>query len=687
MTFRRLYLAHRGIRILGKPDWRLMRRAFSIALSGSNTQTLQASASASNPNTGAVVSDSSKIAKYLDEKYPDTIRLLPNGTEAFQAMFISVLGEKVAFAILKTFIGSGVSLLNSPSREYFRRTREKKFGMRLEEIAPEGPARDQAWKEALEGLSLISTWEAAGENAFMMGDTPSFADIALLSQLQWIKTMGGAESKEWKDVMVADGGRWASFYQALERWTSVDEGSFVEVNNVDSLELGERANGGISAKGLAEFSVDAGPPRWLSTRVTLARAYIAVSSPLESPGSRLSLFFSVMFRATPLWQQSFEHSLKSLDRFRDTLSGLKRTRPHVPFWKLAAHRVPTLWSLYRGLLRSSPDEQVKWRIGALFRFHRKITSPQKAKEKLEHFNRWLVLFRQAQAGDEHLQAVLRRYGTMIAERRDKEKFKDILRAEAKWQERLRNRPILKGSYFRPSTSNPPLPRMSPQPIQISMMITKRRLSRIRRVATSREINRNIAYIDEEALFEERLAEANPGARFRPLFSGRNKAEWREPVIEQVKDLNQTFRRDEERAKKPFPPALIAQVEAARKERDRNIAREREREKRGEVLKATKIRRGLGYPPPAWQKWSRKKRREMLIVRRSISRVGYVGFLKRKMGWKIGPPEDSYSGEKLARLKRLEKQLEEEQRKRWEDEERMLSEEIVPQKVSTNEDKS
>ncbi|KAA1474750.1 hypothetical protein DENSPDRAFT_824838 [Dentipellis sp. KUC8613] len=182
-----------------------------------------------NPNTGAIVSDSFKIARYLDEIYPDSIRLMPNGTEAFQAMFIDVIGEKVGFAILKAFIGSGISLLNPPSREYFRRTREEIFGMKLEEITPEGPERDRAWKEVLEGLTLISKWEAAGKCVFMMGDTPSFADIVMLSQLQWIKTMVGTGSKEWKDVMVADGGRWASLYQVLERWASVDEGTFMEV--------------------------------------------------------------------------------------------------------------------------------------------------------------------------------------------------------------------------------------------------------------------------------------------------------------------------------------------------------------------------------------------------------------------------------------------------------------------------
>ncbi|KAG8688938.1 hypothetical protein FRC09_012656, partial [Ceratobasidium sp. 395] len=38
------------------------------------------------------------------------------------------------------------------------------------------------------------------------------------------------------------------------------------------------------------------------------------------------------------------------------LASLRRTSPRVPFWALASHRVPTLWTLYRGLLRVAPGE-------------------------------------------------------------------------------------------------------------------------------------------------------------------------------------------------------------------------------------------------------------------------------------------------------------------------------------------
>lgn len=45
-------------------------------------------------------------------------------------------------------------------------------------------------------------------------------------------------------------------------------------------------------------------------------------------------------------------------KLAELVSPLRRVRSKTPFFELAAHRIPTLWSLYRGLLRNSPTEDV-----------------------------------------------------------------------------------------------------------------------------------------------------------------------------------------------------------------------------------------------------------------------------------------------------------------------------------------
>ncbi|KAI0309292.1 hypothetical protein OF83DRAFT_1158937 [Amylostereum chailletii] len=62
-------------------------------------------------------------------------------------------------------------------------------------------------------------------------------------------------------------------------------------------------------------------------------------------------------------------------------------------------------------------------------------------------------------------------------------------------------------------------------------------------------------------------------------------------------------------------------------------------------------------------WDERKKKEMMAVRRSVSEVGYVGMLKRKMGWKIRPPEDVLEGEAMAKVEALEKVIVLENRKR------------------------
>ena len=177
-----------------------------------------------DPSTDTVLADSTAIADYLDETYPDTPRLFPPGTRALQAAFqsaqASTFGRREA--MYKLVVLAACLNLNEPSYEYFRRTREEEMGKRLEDIAPEGMVREQAWQEFEEDWLTVGKWyKAGGDGPFIMGDAPCHADMVIAARLMWARQVFGKQSASWARIIALDGGRWARFMQNFEQYSVV----------------------------------------------------------------------------------------------------------------------------------------------------------------------------------------------------------------------------------------------------------------------------------------------------------------------------------------------------------------------------------------------------------------------------------------------------------------------------------
>lgn len=171
-----------------------------------------------DPSTEAVVADSAVIAKYLDTTYPDTPRLFPEGTGAFQSLFPHVLRPTVAGHIRFILVARIWEVLNPPSQEYFRRTREAAFGKKLEELKGD-------WGALEEGLGRIKSCLDAngkGKDLLFMGDRITFADIQLASTLLWVRRIAGEESEDWKKITTMHDGRWAQFMAQFSKYEHVD---------------------------------------------------------------------------------------------------------------------------------------------------------------------------------------------------------------------------------------------------------------------------------------------------------------------------------------------------------------------------------------------------------------------------------------------------------------------------------
>jgi hypothetical protein len=77
--------------------------------------------------------------------------------------------------------------------------------------------------------------------------------------------------------------------------------------------------------------------------------------------------------------QSFSHRA----RISALVSPLRRTKPRVPFWQLASHRIPTLWNLYRGLLRDAPSSHIRTHLKWFVRKNQHVTAPLRAQAVLK----------------------------------------------------------------------------------------------------------------------------------------------------------------------------------------------------------------------------------------------------------------------------------------------------------------
>jgi len=186
------------------------------------------------------------------------------------------------------------------------------------------------------------------------------------------------------------------------------------------------------------------------------------------------------------------------------------------------------------------------------------------------------------------------------------------------------------------------------------MIHKRRVARIRRVERQRALLSQLQDLRIEAQFEDRLAAT--GAPFERSFSGPHLAAWHSPLDASLAELQAAFERDATRATRPTPPKLLKQLKAARREKVANKTREREREARGEVLTATRQRSRLGFPAHVLARWSPEERKANLLARRSAGEVGYVGQVKRALGYKIPPEEDRVDEATRERLDTLTEEL-------------------------------
>jgi glutathione S-transferase len=126
--------------------------------------------------------DSWDIAVYLDRAYPDRPRLIAEGALG-ETWFMKHWTEASLHPVLLRLIVADIHrILAAQDQDYFRTTREKALGRRLEEASRDRTADRDLLHQALEPLRRT----VAGQD-FVAGSAPAFADYIPFGTLQWVR--------------------------------------------------------------------------------------------------------------------------------------------------------------------------------------------------------------------------------------------------------------------------------------------------------------------------------------------------------------------------------------------------------------------------------------------------------------------------------------------------------------------
>lgn len=139
----------------------------------------------------SMIGDSWKIAMYLEEHFPNRPSLFGGESGvALSDFFRHWVETSVHPLFAGGLMGEVLECLDERDKEYFRSSREKRFGASLEELRERADAGIQLARNALEPANKRLDVSGA---PFFGGNSPLFADYILFSSLQWARIVSQKE--------------------------------------------------------------------------------------------------------------------------------------------------------------------------------------------------------------------------------------------------------------------------------------------------------------------------------------------------------------------------------------------------------------------------------------------------------------------------------------------------------------
>ncbi len=163
---------------------------------------------------GRTVSDSWAIARYLDDTYPDRPKLFDGPESLALTTFIRNWSQsRLMLPLLRMILMDLFETIDAADRDYFRTTREARFGGKTLEdmVLPEADARATLRSE------LTPARDTLAAQPFLNGDKPAFADYCLFGAFMWARCVSAKQILEKDDAVYAWRERMLDLYDGLAR--------------------------------------------------------------------------------------------------------------------------------------------------------------------------------------------------------------------------------------------------------------------------------------------------------------------------------------------------------------------------------------------------------------------------------------------------------------------------------------
>ena len=169
-------------------------------------------------DNGEQIGDSFEIAKYLERTYPDnplfSAGQLDEGSAAYDALVKqnAWAGRTVALGIFRLLVLDIHNSLDVENQAYFRKTREKRIGMTLEEMHA---GRDGILAQVRQSFDPLR--ETLQNSDYLCGASPMWYDHAVFGKFQWARICSAYSVLDEDDMLHGWIGRMLDLYGGVAR--------------------------------------------------------------------------------------------------------------------------------------------------------------------------------------------------------------------------------------------------------------------------------------------------------------------------------------------------------------------------------------------------------------------------------------------------------------------------------------